>query len=74
MSEFKLSPLMLFVMLLLILITASFYSRWAIVEGFETTSNPFSERTSLIVSLIISFKPNISSEDGCCCCGCLDDS
>lgn len=43
MPEFKLSPLMLFILLLLILIVASYYSSWTKpLEGFETTSgNPF---------------------------------
>ena len=43
MPEFKLSPLMLFVLLLLILIIASYYSSWAKpLEGFDATSgNPF---------------------------------
>ena len=45
MQEFKLSPLMLFILLLLILIVASYYSSWAKNEGFSTTSdgNPFAE-------------------------------
>ena len=45
MQEFKLSPLMLFILLLLILIVASYYSSWAKSEGFSTTSdgNPFAE-------------------------------
>lgn len=45
MLEFKLSPLMLFVLLLLILIVASYFSSWAkSSEGFGTeTSNPFSK-------------------------------
>jgi hypothetical protein len=46
MFELKLSPLLLFVLLLLILVTASFYSSWAKdVEGFKTkkTTNPFAQ-------------------------------
>ncbi len=46
MLELKLSPLLLFVLLLLILVTASFYSSWAKgVEGFGTASstNPFAQ-------------------------------
>ena len=45
MPEFKLSPLMLFILLLLILIVASYYSSWAKSEGFSTTTdgNPFAE-------------------------------
>jgi hypothetical protein len=47
MPEFKLSPLMLFVLLLLILIVASYYSSWVKTsEGFATATteeNPFKE-------------------------------
>jgi hypothetical protein len=46
MFELKLSPLLLFVLLLLILVTASLYSSWAKQEGFETAAsktNPFAQ-------------------------------
>lgn len=45
MFELKLSPLLLFVLLLLILVTASLYSSWAKQEGFDTASstNPFAK-------------------------------
>lgn len=46
MFELKLSPLLLFVLLLLILVTASLYSSWAKQEGFETAAsktNPFAK-------------------------------
>ena len=43
MFEMKLGPLMLFVLLLLILVAASFYSCWANgAEGFAADTNPFS--------------------------------
>jgi hypothetical protein len=47
MFELKLSPLLLFVLLLLILVTASLYSSWAKQEGFDTASstNPFAQFT-----------------------------
>lgn len=48
MFELKLSPLLLFVLLLLILVTASLYSSWAKQEGFETAAsktNPFAQFT-----------------------------
>jgi hypothetical protein len=46
MFELKLSPLLLFVLLLLILVTASLYSSWAKQEGFESAAsntNPFAQ-------------------------------
>jgi hypothetical protein len=48
MFELRLSPLLLFVLLLLILVTASLYSSWAKQEGFETAAsktNPFAQFT-----------------------------
>jgi hypothetical protein len=44
----KLSPLMLFVLLLLILVAASFYSSWTNgAEGFAADTNPFSSDSSI---------------------------